>query len=223
MPTHQSSTGTSDDDLLRRMIKTHPERFGDAYWNFFDAHVAPHIPSRPTMIDLGCGPGLFVRDLGQRYPQATLYGYDVTPAMIAHGRQLPPTGANTTLAVHDVATQPLPLAAGTADLVSMSSVLHIIDEPWPVLAEIRRVLAAGGIFLLNDWVRQSLESYLAWRRDVMGESEAESQRRGFRLFPVHNKYTPDDWRWLLGKAGFAIRHEAELRASHRIFVTTPSG
>ena len=223
MPTHQSLSGTSDDDLLQRMVKTHPERYGDAYWKFFDAHVVPHLPSHPTMIDLGCGPGLFFRDLGQRYPAATLHGYDVTPAMIAHGRQLPPTGANTTLAVHDVAAQPLPLASGTVHLVAMSAVLHVIDEPWPVLAEIRRVLAAGGIFLLHDWIRQPLETYLAWRRDTMGESEAESQRRGFRLFPVHNKYTPDDWRWLLGRAGLSIRHEAELRAAHRIFVTTPSG
>ena len=223
MPTHQSLTGTSDDDLLRRMVKTHPDRYGAAYWKFFDAQVAPHLPSRPTMIDLGCGPGLFLRDLSQRYPGATLYGYDVTPAMIAHGQQLLSTGANTTLAVHDVATRPLPLAAGTADLVSMSSVLHIIEEPWVVMAEIRRVLAARGVFLLNDWIRQPLETYLAWRRDTMGESEAESQRRGFRLFPVHNKYTAEDWRWLLGKAGFTVRHETELRASHRIFVTTPSG
>ena len=67
-----------------------------------------------------------------------------------------------------------------------------------------------------------LETYLAWRRDVMGESETESQRRGFRLFPVHNKYTPEDWRWLLAKAGFAVRQEAELRPAHRIFVTTPA-
>jgi hypothetical protein len=81
------------------------------------------------------------------------------------------------------------------------------------------VLAAGGIFLLNDWVRQPLASYLAWRRDVMGESETESRRRGFRLFPVHNRYTPDDWRWLLAQAGFTVRHETELRAAHRIFVT----
>jgi SAM-dependent methyltransferase len=218
MPTHQSLTGTSDDELLQRMVKSHAERFGDAYWKFFDAQVAPHLPSRPTVIDLGCGPGLFLRDLGQRYPESTLYGYDVTPAMIAHGQQLPSVRARPALAVHDVATQPLPHAAGTVNLVSMSSVLHVIDEPWPVMAEVRRVLAPDGIFLLNDWVRQPLETYLAWRRDVMGESEAESQRRGFRLFPVHNKYTAEDWRWLLGKAGFSIRHEAELRAAHRIFV-----
>lgn len=220
MPTHQSLSGSSDDDLLRRMVKTHPERYGDAYWKFFEAQVALHLPSAPTMIDLGCGPGLFLRDLARRYPGATLYGYDVTPAMIAHSRQLASAGAKTTLAVHDVATQPLPHAAGTVDLVCMSSVLHVIDEPLPVLAEIRRVLASRGVFLLNDWVRQPLETYLAWRRERMGESEAEGERRGFRLFPVHNKYTPDDWRWLLENAGFAIRQEAELRAAHRIFVTT---
>ena len=38
----QSLSGASDDELLRRMVKTHPERFEDAYWKFFDAHVAPH-------------------------------------------------------------------------------------------------------------------------------------------------------------------------------------
>jgi hypothetical protein len=71
-------------------------------------------------------------------------------------------------------------------------------------------------------MRQPLSTYLAWRRDVLKEGEAESRRRGFRLFPVHNKYTTEDWRWLLAEAGFAIRDETELRASHRIFVTTPA-
>jgi SAM-dependent methyltransferase len=222
MPTHQSLSGSTDEELLQRMVSSHPQRFGDVYWSFFDTHVAPHLPSPPTMIDLGCGPGLVLHDLGRRHPDATLYGYDVTPAMIAHGRQLPPAGATVTLSVHDVATQPLPHVSGTVHLVSMSSVLHVLDEPLPVLAEIRRVLAPGGIFLLNDWVRQPLETYLAWRRDGLGESEAESRRRGFRLFPAQNKYTDDDWRWLLGQARFVIRREAQLRASHRIFVTTPS-
>ena len=104
----------------------------------------------------------------------------------------------------------------------MSSVLHVLDEPLPALAEIRRVLAPGGIFLLNDWIRQPLEAYLAWRRDVMKETGPEASRRGFRLFPVHNKYTTEDWRWLLAEAGLTIRDETQLRASHRIFVATPA-
>ncbi len=223
MPTHQSLTGVSDEDLLKRMIETYPERFDEAFWKFFAENVAPHVPPRPVMIDLGCGPGLFLRDLGERYPLATLHGYDVTPAMIAYGRQLPGAGARPKLEVLDVTTEPLPHAAGAADLVSMSSVLHVLDEPLPVLAEIRRVLAPAGIFLLNDWIRQPLEAYLAWRRDVMKEGEAESEQRGFRLFPVHNKYTPEDWQWLLAKAGFDVLHQAQLRSSHRIFVAGRAG
>ena len=175
------------------------------------------------MLDLGCGPALFLRDLGERYPKAALHGYDVTPAMVAYGRTLACTGAKPIVALLDATTEPLPQAAGSVHLVSMSSVLHVIDEPLPVLAEIRRVLVSGGIFLLNDWVRQPLAAYLAWRRDVMGEDEAESLRRGFRLFPVHSKYTPEDWQWLLEKAGFAIRHRAQLRASHQILVAVSDG
>src|SRR5262245_48215822 len=207
MPTHQSLAGASDEDLLQRMVATHPERFAEPFWEFFTANVAPHLPARPRIADLGCAPGLFLKDLGDRYPGAALHGYDVTPAMVAYAQALSRPGASLRVAVHDVATQPLPHDAGTMDLVSMSSVLHVLDEPLPVLAEIRRVLAAGGIFLLHDWIRQPLDVYLAWRRDVMQESEADSLRRGFRLFPAHNKYTPEDWRWLLARAGFTIRHE----------------
>jgi len=218
MPTHQSIGGASDEDLLRRMVDTHADRFGPPFWEFFAARVEPSLPARPVIIDVGCGPGLLLRDLGIRYPSAALHGYDVTPAMIAHGRQL--TGVTLTLTVHDAATQPLPHATGTVNLASMSSLLHVLDEPLPVLGEVRRVLAPGGIFLLNDWVRQPLETYLAWRRDVMKETGPEASRRGFRLFPVHNKYTADDWRWLLAEAGLTVRDQTELRASHRIFVAT---
>jgi len=218
MPTHQSLGGASDEDLLRRMVETHAERYGDPFWAFFTAHVAPALPAKPVMIDVGCGPGLLLRDLGHRYPSASLHGYDVTPAMVAHGQQL--AGATMTFMLHDITTQPLPHGAGSVHLASMSAVLHVLDEPLPVLAEFRRVLAPGGVFLLNDWIRQPLRDYLAWRRDVMKETGREASRRAFRLFPVHNKYTPDDWRWLLAEAGLTIRAETQLRPGHQIFVAT---
>jgi SAM-dependent methyltransferase len=222
MATHQALSGTSDEEFLARMIATYPERFGDDFWAVFAAHVAPTLPPNPVVVDLGCGPGLFLHDLGKRYPQARLYGYDVTPAMIAHGQRLPATGARPTLVVHDVAKQPLPHDAGSVHLVAMSSVLHVIDEPLPVLAEIRRVLSASGTFLLHDWIRRPLPDYLQWRFEHQEEDEATSRQRGFRLFPVHNKYTTEDWQWLLGEAGLTIRYQTQLRPTHRLFVTSPA-
>lgn len=79
-------------------------------------------------------------------------------------------------------------------------------------------MGKNAIFLLHEWIRQPLEGYLAWRRDVMKESPADTLRRGFRLFPVHNKYTTEDWRWLLAQAGFAVRTHTQLRPTHRFFV-----
>jgi ubiquinone/menaquinone biosynthesis C-methylase UbiE len=222
VPTHQSLGGASDEDLLQRMVATHPERFDAPFWAFYDTHVGRRLPPRAMMIDLGCGPGLLLRDLGERHPDAILHGYDVTPAMITYGRRLAFKPASVSLTVHDVTVEPLPLADATVNLASMSSVLHVFDEPLPTLAEIRRVLAPGAIFLLNDWIRQPLSSYLAWRRDVMKESGPDAVRRAFRLFPVHNKYTVEDWLWLLGEAGFEVLAQTELRASHRIFVATPT-
>jgi ubiquinone/menaquinone biosynthesis C-methylase UbiE len=222
VPTHQSLGGASDEELLQRMVATHPERFDAPFWTFYDTQVGRRLPPRAVMIDLGCGPGLLLRDLGERHPDAILHGYDVTPAMITYGRRLAFKPASVSLTVHDVTAEPLPLADATVNLASMSSVLHVFDEPLPTLAEVRRVLAPGAIFLLNDWIRQPLSSYLAWRRDVMNESGPDAVRRAFRLFPVHNKYTVEDWRWLLGEAGFEILAQTELRASHRIFVATPT-
>src|SRR5262245_9581445 len=125
MPTHQSLSGSSDEQLVQRMVATHAERYGADYWTVFSDRVAPGLPPRPTVVDVGCGPALWLRDLGARHAGSALYGYDVTPAMLEHGRQLAWADARPSLALLDVTSQPLPHGAGTVDLVSMSSVLHV--------------------------------------------------------------------------------------------------
>ncbi len=222
MATHQSISGMSDAELVERMVNSHAERHDEAFWNFFDQHVGPRLPARPAIADLGCGPGLFLRDLGQRFTDAALHGYDLTPAMITHAREeVTYAGSKPTLAVHDLTARPVPLADGAVHLLNMTAILHLLDEPLPVLAEIRRLLAPDGIFFLNDWVRAPLTEYLDARVEGAGEERQASLRRWFRLFPVHNKYTTEDWRWLLAEAGFAIRRTASLRANFRVFVATP--
>lgn len=222
MATHQSISGMSDAELVERMVSSHEERHDDAFRSFFDTHVAPRLPGRPAIADLGCGPGLFLRDLSRRFPGAALYGYDLTPAMIGYAEDnVTYAGPKPTLAVHDLTAQPVPLPDGSLHLINMTAILHLLDEPLPILAEVRRLLAPEGIFFLNDWVRAPLTEYLDSRVEGEGEERQVSLRRWFRLFPVHNKYTTEDWQWLLAEAGFAIRQSASLRANFRVFVTTP--
>jgi SAM-dependent methyltransferase len=220
MVTHQVLSGSTDEEFVERMAGTYTDRFGEPFWSLFSKEVSPAMPVDFTAVDLGCGPGLFLHELASRYPQATLYGYDVTPAMITYAKALDWPAQPPTLAIHDVAAQPLPLAAGSVHLLSMMSVLHLFDDPLAVMAEIRRVLAPGGIFFLRDWIRHSLKAYLEARPVIRNQDAIARRQAGFRLFPVHNKYTVEDWEWLLAEAGFHVHSKTELRPTHRIFVTT---
>lgn len=223
MVTHQTLSGATDDEFLQRMIQSSAERYGQSFWDFFTTHVAPRLPPRPVIVDLGCGPGLFLQALGERYPQATLYGYDVTPAMLAYAQALPCTGARPTFLHHDVATQPLALATGSVHLVCMTSVLHLFDDPFRVLDEVHRLLVPTGLFMLHDWIRRPLPDYLAWSMAGQTGDVTASRQRGMRLFPVHNKYTLADWQWLLQTTSFAPLRSLQLRPTHQMFLALPTG
>ncbi len=218
MATHQEIGGVSDQEFVERMAARYPKRFNDEYWSVFKANVGRHLPAEPGIVDLGCGPGQYLRDLSERHHGARLYGFDVTPAMIEHARQLRYRGAAPTLAVQDIEKDPLPLDAGGMDLVSMTSLLHLLEDPFAVLTEVRRVLRPGGLFLLDDWVRMPLAEYIRTRALDRDETLDQSRNRWLRLFPIHNKYTADDWKWLLAETGFSLVSTVQLRPQSRIFV-----
>ena len=218
MTTQQEISGVSDQEFVERMVERYPRRFNDQYWSVFKANVGRHLPAEPVIVDLGCGPGLYLRDLSERHQSSRLYGCDVTPAMIEHARGLRYRGAPPTLTVQDVEKEPLPLDAAGVDLVSMTGVLHVLEDPFAVLAEVLRVLRPGGLFLLDDWVRMPLAQYVQDRPRDRGAAP-ERQRAGWlRMFPFHNKYTAEDWKWLLAEAGFSLVSTVQIRPQSQIFV-----
>ena len=140
------------------MVERYPRRFNDQYWSVFRANVGRHLPPEPAIADLGCGPGFYLRDLSERHQDSRLYGFD---ASRGHDRPRPRValpGAPPILVAQDVEKEPLPLAAGSVDMVSMTGVLHVLDDAFAVLSEVQRVLRPGGLFLLDDWVRMPWRS-----------------------------------------------------------------
>ena len=73
---------------LRRRIERYAVRFNGAYRRFWDDRVAPTLPPGPVIADVGQDPGLFLRDLSARLPDATLHGIDASGAMVEHARAL---------------------------------------------------------------------------------------------------------------------------------------
>ena len=220
MTTHQQLTGSTDDEFLQRMINTTAGRFTDSFWALFDTEVRPRLPETPAVVDFGCGPGLFLQAVSHRIPAATLTGYDLTPAMIEYARGLDYEGAPPTLEVADLTAGRIPLADASVHLGAMTAVLHVFDDPFAFLAEVRRSLAPGGVFVLYDWVRTPLREYLAERMAREAGDVVAARLTTMRLFPSHNKYTVEDWRWLLGECGFNVVADAAPRANFHALVAT---
>jgi len=215
MATHQEIAGITDEELIERLVASHDNRFGESFWSYFDEQIGTRLPDNPAILDIGCGPGLLLRDLQHRYPGSTLTGTDVTEAVIDYAKEVEYVGQTPSYLQHDATAEPLPAEDGSTNLVVMVAVLHVLDSPLKVLREIHRVLAADGVFVLQDWIRTPLPQYLdQMTESVDVEKKQKAKERLFGLFAAHNKYTVEDWHWLLIEGGMEVLSCEELGMAH---------
>lgn len=211
-------TSSGRDNALARQLERYYVRFNDEFWTWFESTIQPLLPDAPTLVDVGSGPGLYLRDISARLPRAKLTGIDAAQEMIDSARGLEYVGAPPTMVLQDAAGGRLPLDDASVDLLTITAVLHTFNDPWAFLDEARRVLAPNGHLMVYDWVRVSMEDYIAQRQVEPGDAVDLRYPRALQLFSTHNKYTADDWRWVIGKAGFEIVAEVAPHVRARAFL-----
>ena len=197
---------TQRDPMLARQLERYYVRFNDAFWAFFSADVEPLLPPEPVLADLGCGPGLYLRDVSERLPKAVLHGVDRGEEMLKHASGLEYAGAPPTLHGSDIAGE-LPFDDGSVDLVTCTAVMHTLEDPFRFLDEVRRVLTPNGLFLLYDWARVPFGDYIGYRDAEPGDPPEVRYPRALEMFATHNKYTADDWRWIFQVGRFEVVRE----------------
>lgn len=106
-----------------------------------------------SVVDWGAGTGYFTLPLLRRLPAARVVCVDVEPRMLGViAARAQETGVDERVGLLEVeAGAPLPLEAGSVDLVLMVNLLHELDQPGEALNEVVRVLVPGGRFLVCDW------------------------------------------------------------------------
>lgn len=138
------------------MTATDYDSFAHAYSAENEANLFNAYYERPEMLrltgdvsgrrilDAGCGSGPLSAAL--RANGAAVTGFDVSAAMLDLARQR--LGQDADLHVADL-DEPLPFADAEFDDVVASLVLHYLEDWSGPLAELRRVLKAGGRLILS--------------------------------------------------------------------------
>lgn len=125
----------------------------DGKWDFYieatlqETLKKIELHSGECLLDIGCGTGVLLAALEERYPDAVLAGVDPTREMLdIAGKRL-----SKKVHIEQSWAEKLPFEAETFDVIVFCSVFHYIREPIVALKEVMRVLKSTGRLVITDW------------------------------------------------------------------------
>ena len=121
------------------------------------------------VVDLGCGTGISLTALGERYAKAKIIGVDFCEAMLRMGQQrrshlrwmLPFLRGPKISSLMAADARFLPLGEKAVGLVWSNLMLHWLAEPLEALLEIHRVLDVGGLLIFSAFGPDTLKELRA--------------------------------------------------------------
>ena len=123
-----------------------------------DAHLEFTRLKPARILDIGCGTGFLTRRLRRRYRRARIVGVDLAHAMNREAMRrmgsLRPWRGRAVFATADALRLPFP--DETFDLVASNLTMQWVGDPEAMMAEMRRVLAPGGLMLFSTFGRRTL-------------------------------------------------------------------
>ena len=169
---------------------------GAAYDEMY-ALIQP-IVRHKTVLELASGTGLIAKHIVNA--AAHIEATDASPEMIAEAKR-DNQSAKLHFSVQDMFR--LPYVEESFDVVIVSNALHIVPQPEKALIEIQRVLKEDGVLIAPTFTHA-------------GNSFPGKVRAFFMKlagFPLHSKWTSEEYLCFLRQNGWTVRKSAVLKAS----------
>ena len=162
------------------------------------------IVRHKTVLELATGTGLIAKHIVNA--AAHIEATDASAEMIAEAKR-DNRSAKLYFSVQDMFC--LPYAEESFDVVIVSNALHIVPQPEKALAEIRRVLKGDGVLIAPTFTHA-------------GNSFTGKVRAFFMKlagFPLHSKWTSEEYLRFLSQNGWTVRKSVVLKASFPLTYT----
>ena len=156
------------------------------------------IVRHKTVLELATGTGLIAKHIVNA--AAHIEATDASAEMIAEAKR-DNRSSKLYFSVQDMFC--LPYADKSFDAVIVSNALHIVPQPEKALAEIRRVLKDGGVLIAPTFTHAG--------NSFSGRAKAFFMK--LAGFPLHSKWTSEEYLRFLQQNGWTVRKSAVLKAS----------
>ena len=156
------------------------------------------VVRRKTVLELATGTGLIAKHIVNA--AAHIEATDASAEMILEAKR-DNRSAKLHFSVQDVFR--LPYAEESFDVVIVSNALHIVPQPEKALQEIKRVLKDDGVLIAPTFTHA-------------GNSFSGMVRAFFMKlagFPLHSRWTSEEYLTFLRQNGWTVRKSTVLRAS----------
>ncbi len=151
-----------------------------------------------TVLELATGTGLIAKHIVK--VAACIEATDASPEMIAEAKR-GNCSAKLHFSVQDMFS--LPYADNSFDVVIVSNALHIVPQPEKSLREIKRVLKDDGVLIAPTFTHAE--------NSLRGRIKAYFMR--LAGFPLHSRWTSEEYLSFLRQNGWRVRKSAVLKAS----------
>ena len=165
--------------------------------------IRPIVKAK-TVLELAAGTGLIAKHIV--IAAAHIEATDASAEMIAEAKR-DNRSAKLHFSVQDMFC--LPYADRSFDAVIVSNALHIVPQPEKALAEIRRVLKDGGVLIAPTFTHAG--------NSFSGRAKAFFMK--LAGFPLHSKWTSEEYLTFLQQNGWTVRKSVVLKASFPLTYT----
>jgi len=161
------------------------------------ALIRPVVKAK-TVLELATGTGLIAKHIVNA--AAHIEATDVSAEMIAEAKR-DTHSAKLHFSVQDMFR--LPYANQSFNVVIVSNALHIVPQPEKALQEIKRVLKDDGVLIAPTFTHAG--------NSFFGKVRAFFMK--LAGFPLHSKWTSEEYLSFLRQNGWAVRKSVILKAS----------
>ncbi len=122
--------------------------------------VPERLKTGTQVADVGCGAGVALLEIAKAFPASEFHGYDISQHALARAEANRRESGIENAEFHDARSEGLP-EDGRFGFVTTFDCLHDMADPARIIAQIRRAIAADGVWLVAD-----IKCYPSYRENV---------------------------------------------------------